>query len=73
MKTGEFRGAGPFAAEWMLTPGRHTAPDDRPRTAWRDYDAAGDALELSETGVDGAWIRIDEPATAPDAWHAPDA
>lgn len=53
----------PLATPALLAPGRQRAPDDRPRAAWRDFNAAGDAVELSEVGTDGAWIRIEQPRT----------
>lgn len=63
MKTGDFRGAGPFAAMWILAEGRQVAPDTRPKVRWIEHAAYPDGLELTEIGndADGAWIRIEEP------------
>jgi hypothetical protein len=68
MPTGDFRGAGPLAAEWILTPGRHVSPDERPDTRWTEHADAPDAIALSEVGTRGAWIRVgeDDAVVAPD-------
>jgi len=67
METGDFRGAGPFACEWILEPGRQEAPDDRPEVRWVEHADAPEAHGLSEVGTTGAWIRIDERIIEPDA------
>ena len=59
MRTGDFRGAGPFAAEWILEDGRQHAPDERPEVRWTEHADAPDALALSEVGTGGAWIRTE--------------
>ena len=66
MRTGDFRGAGPFAAAWILEDARQHAPDDRPEVRWTEHADAPGALALSEVGGEGAWIRIEEPVVAPD-------
>jgi len=66
MPTGDFRGARPFAAEWILESGRQEPPDHRPDVRWTEHADAPDALALSEVGERGAWIRVDEPVVAPD-------
>ena len=66
MLTGDFRGAGPFAAEWILESGRQEPPDDRPEVRWVEHADAPDACGLSEVDAGGAWIRIDDPVDAPD-------
>ena len=66
MKTGDFRGARPFAASWILESGRQHAPDERPEVRWVEHADAPEAFGLSEVDAPGAWIRIDEPVVAPD-------
>ena len=52
MKTGDFRGAGPFADEWILEEGRQAAPDDEaPKLL---------ALYVSDAGEDGSRFRLRE-------------
>lgn len=60
MKTGDFRGAGPFAAEWILAEGRQEPPDNRPKTRWVEHADYTAGLALSEIGSPGAWIRAEK-------------
>ena len=66
MKTGDFRGAGPFAHEWLLEEGRQAAADDEaPRLLPLFVMDAGDdesRFRLRERdGSDEAFIDIANP------------
>ena len=52
MRTGDFRGAGPFAHEWVLEEGRQAAADDEaPKLL---------ALYVTDAGEDGSRFRLRE-------------
>lgn len=62
MRTGDWRGAGPFAAEWILANGRQVVPDDRPQVRRVEQADAPEMFALSEVATSGAWIRTDTVA-----------